>query len=270
MSASSLTHSAPAPLSSEPCVASSQGDQAEQLEQLEQLPDPAFDGVVARINGVLRRRGLQTARELGQIVIDAFFGGDFRNFRAASGKNIDFQRLCDREDLHVSYHQLWTAVSVAAQLDELPADVAEALSVSHHRALLAVSDPDSKYRLATSAAQEGWTRRELVAAVAAWRAEQPRTGAGRPPLPGFVRAVRMAVRTSQQVRGAEPAPDDVRAWGLKRTEEVLRELEAEMAELKAWQGRLLAVAAEVRAAGPGAGNRVRGQTSEGEPEPEQL
>lgn len=219
--------------------------------QIDQSVSDPLDGVVAQINRVVHRRGLQTAVEIATIVVDAFFDGDIANFRTASGKNIDFQRLCEREDLELSYHQLWTAVSVAAQLDELPDEVGQALSVSHHRALLSVSDAQARLQLATTAAEQGWSRRQLLDEVAAWRSDRPRNGAGRPALPGFVKAVRQAVRVAQKVREAEPAPDDVRAWGLKRTEAVLSELQAEIDELSAWQERLREAAAEVRAAGPG-------------------
>ena len=124
--------------------------------------DDGDEGSVERAVSWLRttvnRQGLELARAVHRYLLDAFFGGSYAAFADPSGhKPQSFAALCARDDLPLSHASLSALVRVGEQLLTLPADVAEALSVRHHRALLPLADPDDTRPLAGRAAAEGWT-----------------------------------------------------------------------------------------------------------------
>lgn len=196
-----------------------------------------LDDVVADINAAVRHRGLQMARDLARIVLDAFFDGDLEAYRQRSGQNIYFQRLAERDDLDVSYHQLWTALAVSDQIDLLPDGVGDKLSMSHHRLLLSVRDKDQKLAIAQQAVDESMTRRELKKVLAERRDGRPNK-LGRPRLPSFVKATGQLLRTSTEAVEIEVDPEQVQSWGVQRSQELLEALDARLNELRAWRDQI--------------------------------
>lgn len=150
-----------------------------------------LDQAVQTINQIHAGKTLETARMVGEYVLQTFFADDPESFRARGKKHVSFRELAKRDDLHPSYAFIWRAVSVVDQLRLLPEDVVAALPYTHHAALLPVRDEGAKKRLAQRAAEKGWTSRKLLDEVRKVRAkEKGAHKAGRPPLPAFVKVVR--------------------------------------------------------------------------------
>jgi hypothetical protein len=152
------------------------------------LADPPIGAVVAEVNRLHLQGGLQTARAIGQYLIDTCFGGDAARIHDKARHPHSFRELSQRDDLTVSATFLYYAVAVTEQMALLPADVVDTLSFTSQRALLAVPHVAEKTALARQSLQRGWTTRELQEVV---KARAPSSNAGRPKTPDFVRALRL-------------------------------------------------------------------------------
>lgn len=149
-----------------------------------------LDQAVQRINRAWAIKGLETAREIGEYVLSAFFDGDPAAFHERGKSHTSFRALSEREDLYVSHSWIWRAVSVTEQLRLLPDDISTALPFTHHTLLIPVKDEKTKVKLAKNAAQHGWSKRKLEAEVKKVRAKRPKgPKVGRPPLPRFQKSI---------------------------------------------------------------------------------
>jgi hypothetical protein len=101
--------------------------------------------------------------------------------RVNAGRHVTFRALAKREDLRVAYTTIWYSVAVLDQLRCLPADIATALPLSHHKLLVPVKDEELKRRLAERAVQQALPVREFSAVVKAElnanNGDRPRRGA---------------------------------------------------------------------------------------------
>ncbi len=162
------------------------------------VPEPAnleqarVATLVAEVNRLHRQGGIQTARAIGQFLIESCFGGDASRIHDKSRHPNSFRELTKRDELTVSASFLFYAVAVTEQMSRLPSDVADALSFTSQRVLLGVSDTDEKVELARRSLDHGWTSRELQDEVRAAKQENGLSSkAGRPKTPDFVRAFRL-------------------------------------------------------------------------------
>lgn len=148
-----------------------------------ELPRSAADSVdalVRRINGIVAVHCLQAAVEVGTLVLDEFYAGDYQAFcDRNSHKHTGLRELAARSDLVLSASTLHRYVQVAHQLQQLPSSVAARLSLQCHYALIRVRDPADKMELALRAALQGWTARRLEGEVRSHLGCSPRPG--RPP-----------------------------------------------------------------------------------------
>jgi hypothetical protein len=132
---------------------------------------------------------VETARKVGEGVVQRFFDGKLEYAHSRKRAHTSYQALTDHPNLAVAASNLWYCVAVFEYYGVLPADVAGALTVGHHRLLAHVADPEQKSRLATQAVQSALTVDELKVAIAAGKVAEP--GAkkrGRPPLPAVAKA----------------------------------------------------------------------------------
>jgi hypothetical protein len=114
------------------------------------------------INSRRNLRGLDAVREVGSYVLTHFFADDFKRFsRRAKSKPVSFRLLLARQDLAIKPATIRALVRVHKQLDELPSELAEGLSLSHHRALLPLPTSDLKVTLGQAAMAGCWTRDRL-------------------------------------------------------------------------------------------------------------
>ena len=178
-------------------------------------PDPALplplsaadlalvDGAVAWLNRSVQTSSVQLAVEVSDYIVATFFGGDFQAFADPSRtKPVSFRALARRDDLAIGEATLYRLVRIGQQVGQLPADIAEALTLKHHRALLSLSDGRSRHALARQAAAEGWTAQQLADAI---QQKQPLAGnkRGRKPVPAELKGLAAMRRATQQ--GPDPA-----------------------------------------------------------------
>ena len=198
-----------------------------------EVDEMALDQAVADLNRIYTTQGMETIRIVGEYVLERFFGGDPAVFRDRSKKHLTFRQLAGRDDLQMSYSFVWKSVAVVHQLRVLPQDVAQALSMSHHIALLPVKDAGEKVRLAQAAADEGLGREALLARVKEARlAGGPASKAGRPALPAFVKAFRRLGKL-RALAGSEAVNAGLLEAARMAPEEALVELGKARVELEA-------------------------------------
>lgn len=151
------------------------------------MSPPAFDAAlldtaIRFLQHAVHTSGLQLATQVSAFVVDTFFGGDPAGLSSKDPhKTASFAALCARPDLPMAQATLYGLVRVGQQVRHLPPDLAESLSISHHRALLALPNPQHKQHIARLAVQHGWSVAQLRATI---HAEKPLVGKprGRPPL----------------------------------------------------------------------------------------
>jgi hypothetical protein len=121
----------------------------------------------------------------------------------------------------------------------LPADIAEALPLSHHKLLLPIKDEQKKLELAKSAVHEGLAKRALEERVRKLRdKDKDDSKAGRPPLPAFAKAV-TALHKVVRVAASEYVGDKTFAHLPKaQAKALLKELEQQVEALSKLAGRV--------------------------------
>jgi hypothetical protein len=147
----------------------------------EPVIDPALlDGAVQFLNRAVQVSGLQLATQVSTYVVDTFFAGDFALLSSKDPhKTASFRALSEHPGLQMGATTLYRLVRIGQQARHLPQDLAERLSLSHHRLLLTVDNPQHKQHLARLAAQHGWSVAELQAQIQA-ELPQPDKTRGRP------------------------------------------------------------------------------------------
>ena len=123
--------------------------------------DHLLDEAVAHINRLYVAKGLETARDIGAYVLTAFFDGDSAAYQKRGNGHETFRKLAEHPGLQVSYSFIYNAVAVCEQLSTLPADLASALPLSHHKILLPVKDAGQKIELARLAVEGEFAKSEV-------------------------------------------------------------------------------------------------------------
>ncbi len=198
---------------------------------------------VGRINDLVRRGGVETALRLGRFLLARYFGGDPERFEAEHRRAPAYRRLVRHPALQVCEVTLTLAVRVTAQVDALPPGIGQALTVTGHRALLAVQDSVRRHELATTAATEGWSPRRLRNAAGRMaRQELPKPGAGRPRLAPWMKRLNLVHRTVSALVAEPleaPGPSDGDAERARRTLRLLEEDLVRLQELRVRLGALV-------------------------------
>ena len=143
------------------------------------------DEAVRFINERTILSGLELAKEVGEYILDTFFDGDYANFTDTSrSKSTSFRALLERDDLLPGGATVYRFVRISQQLKLLPSEVATRLTLTHHRALLALPDLETKEALARRALDEDWSSQVLETEV---RKLLPKSRAGRKPTPALAK-----------------------------------------------------------------------------------
>jgi len=152
------------------------------------------------VRRIQNKRGMQAVQEMGPYLLRTFFGGDLTLFKKRSKDHKTFRMLAESEGMP-SYSWLYKAVQVAQLLPAYPAEVAEALSLSHHAALLPEHDPKKRAEHAQKAVTEGWTKRELEEEVRRTKSTGGHKARGRKPLPPLIKNLGEMARTLEKLGG---------------------------------------------------------------------
>lgn len=181
------------PTASAPDLSQSDPTYALLEDELSPAEQHQVDTTVAWLNQTARRHGVDHAVEVRDHILATFFDGDYGAFADPSrSKPRSLRALAQRPDLPYSFATLHALVRVGQQIEELPPGVGRGLSVKHHRALLAIANPELKAALAVEAAEGNLSSASLADRV---REVRPKSNAGRPPLPPVVKHAHALRRT---------------------------------------------------------------------------
>jgi hypothetical protein len=149
-------------------------------------------------------RGGELARVVGGYVLATFFDGDFEEFRRKSrSKPVRFRSLVARRELGFSAGRLCLLVRIGQQLRELPRDLGDSLSLSHHRALLPLCDLDLKRELAGAARWNSWSSHRLEQEV---RGHLASGRVGRRPVGAFMKSLGQLRRSVAELQRVASMP----------------------------------------------------------------
>lgn len=192
--------------------------------------DEKIERAVAYINDSVLGAGLELARQISEYVLNEFFDGDYARFVDPSRtKPASFRKLCRHANLAIGGHRLYTYVRIGQQLKRLPEDVAERLSVTHHRALLPLKSDKERLELAVRAADEEWTGTQLESEV---RSRLPPSTKGRKPLPVAVKVIRRVSKELGSVGDSVAACNGLPRLGAEEREVLVQEIERSLEVLK--------------------------------------
>lgn len=201
-----------------------------------------IDDAVQHLNGLYARKGLEVAIEVGEYVLQMFYGGDLDAYRAKGAQNKSLRALTKRADLMVPYAFIWHSLAVLHQLRQLPADIRSALPMSHHRLLLSVKDDEMKAELARKAIDEKLSKRDLAAEVkSATEAARKGRKRGAPALPPWAKGLSTALNAVKKVARHDVTPEEVAAHGAKLVTTRLAEVDATIVSLQSLRAKLALV-----------------------------
>lgn len=159
------------------------------------MEEGGIEEAVAWINEKIRSNVHGTYLEIGNYVFEQFFGGDLDQVKSFNPyKESSFRKLSERNDLLLSKSSLYRAVQVAIQEKFLLPTVSELkqLTFNHQVALLPLKSNRIKEELVRRAVEDSLSSIELEKLVKEAREGEPRSAAGRPMLPGFLKSIRKA------------------------------------------------------------------------------
>jgi hypothetical protein len=141
------------------------------------------EAAVADINETWRKGGLETARKIGELIVTRFFDGDTANAHSRKRTHKSYHALATHKGLKVAASNLWYCVAVFEHFGVLPVEIAEALTVGHHRVLSHVQDVDARTEFARVAVAEHLSVSDLKEVIADKKVVDPNAPQrGRPKL----------------------------------------------------------------------------------------
>jgi hypothetical protein len=206
------------------------------------LDQELLERSITRVNAVTQdRNGMDATVALAQAILDLLFDGRMPVFRETEKDHVTFRVMINDPRLEPSYNAIWYAMATLEQLFELPAEVAQALPVTHHRLLISVRDRATKVRLARRAVERGLSSRELASEVRRYRADSGRAGrTGRPPLPAWVKGVKRVSKAVTLARSEEISPDSLRHFKPEEARRVVADLDKQLQHLQLLREQIVA------------------------------
>jgi hypothetical protein len=175
---------------------------AEDKASLVVLDEKAVDKAAKWISAKVAATLKLGAQEVGEYVLDTFFGGDPNLAKSKNPfKHASFRALaekCGTPELPVSKTWLSNAVGVALMIRQLPetAKAFRELPPSYQETLLPLGDPTTVEKVAKEAVAKDLSFRELRHAVAAQRTKMPKDDSrkGRSPTPVIVKTLTRSLK----------------------------------------------------------------------------
>jgi hypothetical protein len=145
-----------------------------------------IDAVVTKLNEMARASGVELAREMGEIIIDNFFGGELERYRERGERDASLRALAKHPALLMSPASVYRAVGIYDLTERFGTDWKH-LSASHLRAVLGLGENDQQ-KLLTQAEDKEWTADKVEAEAIKLR-KKVADGRGRPALPRFQKSL---------------------------------------------------------------------------------
>lgn len=151
-------------------------------------PDAVVAEVVQGIRAAQSRHGFALAREIGQLIVNRFHGGDIEKFRSRGHKDASLRKLAQHADLPMSASALHNAVAAFDYAERNPGVYSSKhLTPTHVRAVLALPAAQQD-RLLAMAEDRSLTVEQLAVEVALVE-NGVRKRVGRKTLPQFVKSI---------------------------------------------------------------------------------
>lgn len=145
--------------------------------------------VIYKVQRVNDSAKLLRYRDVGAVILEAFFGGSFEKYQQTQGVHASYQSLLESG---LKKHEIYYGIRIWKNFKDLGTALAKNLSYTHHRHLTQIRDKHEKKELAQQAVDEGWSHKKLLAAVKKLRGGKGKSP-GRPPHPVFRRGVQAMV-----------------------------------------------------------------------------
>jgi hypothetical protein len=159
-----------------------------------------IERAVADLNAIYIKGQLETVCRMGRYLVEHFGGGDVQRYLEHGRLTVSYRSLAAREDLLVSASLLNRCVGIMIQVRRLPPEQSWALTVTHHRILLPVCDPEVQQALAREVVQQGLSTRQLEARVKSWKDEHlPERRGGARCKPAVIRGLEGSVRAVESM-----------------------------------------------------------------------
>lgn len=205
------------------------GEDAEMSAASSREEPPKINDVVSALNEIMAAASLDGPERAAQYLINVYYEGDLAKYRSRDGEAPSLREIAEHPQAKWSKRTIYDWLRVYDFRDSTKRDWR--LEFTHFREAMNLPDHDARVALLERAEREGWPSRKLKEHV---RATKPESKAGRPPDPGFVRAmkaVRKAIEDKASLAGVEGAVTDpkaakVLAEDIARVREWLAGLEA--------------------------------------------
>jgi len=166
--------------------------EGEVLEPGSTVPDKVVDEVYTKIVGMQRDATVDLAVEMGKLIVDTFYQGDFQGWREHGNKEASLRKLAarfenDEESTGMSAAGIYRVVAIYELDKRLNVSARKHLTVTHIRSVIGLPPAEQK-RLIDEAEGNEWTTRKLEEVVAKVR-KKSSDGRGRPALPAFVKTL---------------------------------------------------------------------------------
>ena len=126
----------------------------------------SLDAVLSVLVASVRSSMLDAVLAVGEVLFEHVYGGDEAQVRSKGRKKISLEDIASQPGSGVSASWLCRAVNIFLQVRGMPEELAEQLSVSHHRQLLRLKgDLERKVELAQLAVEGSWSVQRLEAKV---------------------------------------------------------------------------------------------------------
>lgn len=145
---------------------------------------------VQHLQNLTRSASIQFAIEVGRVVIECLYAGDWTAWRTRAQKDHALRALAATPDLPISASALYRALAIYELNQDTQGNIARAqhLGVSHVRAVLGL-DRTHQLQLLDSAERAGWTVCRLEREAARFRSAA-RSRGGRRPAPRYLKTIR--------------------------------------------------------------------------------
>jgi len=181
--------------------------------------DAELDSAIAHLRSLNRRAFLEYVLQVGQFLVDRFFGGEFAAVHSfAANKAHSFAALLTRRraelaELNLSGATLRNYIAATEAYASLPQQTRAKLGLDHLRRLAAIKDVAERKRLGHDAATMQWTREQTTTAVRdakrAQRIGKKKPGPkSRPAVVRAARAMHASIKALFKLQGAASRLED--------------------------------------------------------------
>ncbi len=170
---------------------------------------PKIKEVISVLNQIMSAATLDGPERAAHYLINVYYDGDLEKYRSRDGDAPSLKEIAEDPDAKWSKRTIYDWLRVYDFRDATNRQWK--LEFTHFREAMNLPDHEARVAVLERAEKEGWASRKLKEHI---RATKPESKAGRPPDPGYLRAmkaVRKAVQDKTARHGVDAAMADPKA-----------------------------------------------------------